>query len=375
MAADFRSLRRRHAELTDPMGVNTLNPMASPLARLGRDTRGDLSMLGERARNSPSIKSLGSQDATSLPPVYGPSVFRHVDDPTRTSHKRGFMSPFVNRTAPRRNNGPGAMPSLQPHATEDSLSASSAPPNLEPLTRPTHEKVMTASRGPRDARSKSPDQRGAAKREKRVEPTNTLFVWNLSFDANVHSLYKTFSACGTVLDVRIPTEKDSGRMKGFGYVAFDSTKQARHAHSLMQGFPFNGHPMRLNFVQPRVRCDYCYEFGHVQADCFMLAPQTNLSGHGPRYDNGEDGQEATTQSEPLTQMFMHYTLSEDHCGGNDVIKGNILARLGARSEESCFQDRLHSELESSSRSRTPKKDLEAPISYGSASSESHVDIA
>ena len=32
------------------------------------------------------------------------------------------------------------------------------------------------------------------------------------------------------------------------------------------------------------------------------------------------------------QMYMHYTIAEDHCGGNDAIRGAILARLGARCE-------------------------------------------
>ena len=44
--------------------------------------------------------------------------------------------------------------------------------------------------------------------------------------------------------------------------------------------------------------------------------------------------------EPSPTMYMHYTLSEDHSGGDDCVRGAILARLGAREERSPVLSRL-----------------------------------
>ena len=48
----------------------------------------------------------------------------------------------------------------------------------------------------------------------------TMFVKNIPFSADQDSLGALFE---NVKSVRLPTDRDTGRMKGFGYIEFDST--------------------------------------------------------------------------------------------------------------------------------------------------------
>ena len=95
--------------------------------------------------------------------------------------------------------------------------------------------------------------------EKRVQafgdqqsPTSSvLFVGNLSFGANEDTLWETFGEHGDVKSVRIPTDRDSGKPKGFAYVEFSDVEAAKKAHGALQGFEIDGRSLRLDFSQPR----------------------------------------------------------------------------------------------------------------------------
>ena len=48
----------------------------------------------------------------------------------------------------------------------------------------------------------------------------TMFVKNFPWSANEDSIAELFGDC--VKSVRLPTDRDTGKMKGFGYIEFDS---------------------------------------------------------------------------------------------------------------------------------------------------------
>ena len=60
-----------------------------------------------------------------------------------------------------------------------------------------------------------------------------------------------FSEYGSLSGVRLPTDPESGRPKGFGYVQFSSVDEARAAFSALQGGDLAGRPMRLDYSSPR----------------------------------------------------------------------------------------------------------------------------
>jgi len=105
-------------------------------------------------------------------------------------------------------------------------------------------------------RSTAPDKGQA--REKRAKafgdstspPSNTLFVGNLSFDVTEDTVWSFFGDYG-VKNVRLPTDRDTGRPKGFGYVEFEDIDGAKKAFEATNGADIEGRSIRLDYSQPR----------------------------------------------------------------------------------------------------------------------------
>lgn len=83
------------------------------------------------------------------------------------------------------------------------------------------------------------------------EPSDTLFCGNLSFDADQDTISQAFGEYGTVLGVRLPTDRETGAPKGFGYVTFSSVEEAGTAMESMNGAEIAGRSVRLDYSQPR----------------------------------------------------------------------------------------------------------------------------
>ncbi|KAJ5162278.1 hypothetical protein N7492_007670 [Penicillium capsulatum] len=81
--------------------------------------------------------------------------------------------------------------------------------------------------------------------------SDTLFVGNLPFSATEDALRDVFSESGDIMGIRLPTDPESGRPKGFGYVQFSSVDEARAAHANLAGQELEGRAMRLDFSTPR----------------------------------------------------------------------------------------------------------------------------
>lgn len=47
------------------------------------------------------------------------------------------------------------------------------------------------------------------------EVSNTIYMGNLSFNVTEDEIWETFSNCGQIVSVRIPTHQDSGKLKGW----------------------------------------------------------------------------------------------------------------------------------------------------------------
>lgn len=62
-----------------------------------------------------------------------------------------------------------------------------------------------------------------------------LYVGNLSYNTTEDELKELFATCGTPESVRILTDGDSGRSKGFGFVEFNDEGEARAAIASLNG--------------------------------------------------------------------------------------------------------------------------------------------
>ncbi len=79
-----------------------------------------------------------------------------------------------------------------------------------------------------------------------------LYVGNLPFSATEQLLTDTFAQCGTVESVKIITDRDTGRSKGFGFVEMGSDAEAQAAISKFNGADLEGRAMTVNEAKPMV---------------------------------------------------------------------------------------------------------------------------
>jgi RNA recognition motif-containing protein len=87
----------------------------------------------------------------------------------------------------------------------------------------------------------------------RGEPaiSNKVFVGNLSFDVSREELIEAFSAAGKVVDAKVPTDRETGRPRGFAFVEFEDDDAAQKSISLMNGKDLKGRPLRVNEAENR----------------------------------------------------------------------------------------------------------------------------
>ena len=78
-----------------------------------------------------------------------------------------------------------------------------------------------------------------------------LYVGNLSFNSTEDSLNAKFSEYGNVDSVKIITDRDTGRSKGFGFIEMESDDAAQEAISQLDGQEFEGRNLRVNEAKPR----------------------------------------------------------------------------------------------------------------------------
>jgi cold-inducible RNA-binding protein len=78
-----------------------------------------------------------------------------------------------------------------------------------------------------------------------------VFVGNLSFDVSREELIQAFSAAGKVVDAKVPTDRETGRPRGFAFVEFEDDDAAQKSIALMNGKDLKGRPLRVNEAENR----------------------------------------------------------------------------------------------------------------------------
>jgi RNA recognition motif-containing protein len=78
----------------------------------------------------------------------------------------------------------------------------------------------------------------------------TLFVGNLPFNTTEGEIQKLFSQYGTVISVKLISDRDTGRPRGFGFVEMEAAEAAAAVAGLNET-EYNGRPLRVNEAQER----------------------------------------------------------------------------------------------------------------------------
>ena len=78
-----------------------------------------------------------------------------------------------------------------------------------------------------------------------------LYVGNLNFDTDEDALRNAFSAFGTVDEVAIITDRETGRPRGFGFVTMGNDDEARTAIEKLGGTELDGRTLNVNEARER----------------------------------------------------------------------------------------------------------------------------
>jgi RNA recognition motif-containing protein len=78
-----------------------------------------------------------------------------------------------------------------------------------------------------------------------------LFVGNLSYDASEAELRQHFGTVGPVSYCYLPTDRETGRPRGFAFVEFADDSLAQEAISRLNNQLFRGRPLAVKEAQPR----------------------------------------------------------------------------------------------------------------------------
>jgi cold-inducible RNA-binding protein len=78
-----------------------------------------------------------------------------------------------------------------------------------------------------------------------------VFVGNLSYDVTREELLETFGAAGKVVDAKVPTDRETGRPRGFAFVDYADRAVAEEAIRRFNQQPFKGRPLAVSEARPR----------------------------------------------------------------------------------------------------------------------------
>tara|TARA_Y100001968_G_scaffold301689_1_gene314233 strand:- start:29064 stop:29360 length:297 start_codon:yes stop_codon:yes gene_type:complete len=79
----------------------------------------------------------------------------------------------------------------------------------------------------------------------------TIFIGNLSFDAEQDDLIHLFSTYGEVKNCKIPLERETGRKRGFAFIEMANDEDETKAIEDLQDVEWMGRNIRVSKAEPR----------------------------------------------------------------------------------------------------------------------------
>ena len=79
----------------------------------------------------------------------------------------------------------------------------------------------------------------------------SLYVGNLSYQVTTEDLESVFADYGTVKRVQLPTDRETGRMRGFGFVEMSSDAEEAAAIEALDGAEWMGRALKVNKAKPK----------------------------------------------------------------------------------------------------------------------------
>ena len=79
----------------------------------------------------------------------------------------------------------------------------------------------------------------------------SIYVGNLSYEVEREDLNEVFTEYGTVKRVHLPTDRDTGRVRGFAFVEMQSEADEDKAIEALDGAEWMERRLKVNKARPR----------------------------------------------------------------------------------------------------------------------------
>jgi RNA recognition motif-containing protein len=79
----------------------------------------------------------------------------------------------------------------------------------------------------------------------------TIYVGNLSYQVTEDDLKRAFADYGTVSRVQVPTDRETGRPRGFAFVEMEKEAEETAAIEALDGAEWMGRDLKVNKAKPK----------------------------------------------------------------------------------------------------------------------------
>jgi RNA recognition motif-containing protein len=79
----------------------------------------------------------------------------------------------------------------------------------------------------------------------------SIYVGNLSYDVTQEDLNAAFAEYGSVKRVQLPTDRETGRLRGFAFVEMGTEEEEAAAIEALDGAEWMGRDLKVNKAKPR----------------------------------------------------------------------------------------------------------------------------
>lgn len=78
-----------------------------------------------------------------------------------------------------------------------------------------------------------------------------LYIGNLSFNTSEAALRDAFSPFGNLTDLFLPTDRETGRPRGFAFATFSTPEESQQALEKMNGTELDGRVLTVTEAKPK----------------------------------------------------------------------------------------------------------------------------
>jgi RNA recognition motif-containing protein len=79
----------------------------------------------------------------------------------------------------------------------------------------------------------------------------SIYVGNLSFEVTKEDLNAAFAEYGSVKQVQLPTDRETGRPRGFGFVEMSTDAEETAAIDALDGAEWMGRSLKVSKARPK----------------------------------------------------------------------------------------------------------------------------